>query len=412
MWATRFLESTAYSPLAQMLTVGPDRTTVTLLYLSLGISIVTALVATWSLRRSAQLRRALCDLAEKSGQSPPEFRNRWFPRIGLKTFLLLVTFLAIVSGFFGKELLRAKRQDEIIERLHMADEDRAEVNVHYDLGWIGQSVMARVMRDLIHPGFGYRVNQLQVCVEPLDRLYESSAEPWTESRDFREISQFAELEALQISGLSLSPEAVEGIASLAKLKRVSFLHCRLPKGAVAQIAQLSRLEELDLYNCDLVDADLTGLSEAHELTRLSVGNNRLGDDSFAVVSQLEKLRYLDLSRNKLSGVGIHQLAALSQLEALSLVDNELDKQILAEFKGLRQLRKVYVYGAFGEAISSLYTKEELEQIWPDGGHTEVNYDEQPVPSLWGISDNRPVATPIIVNNLFGGGTGGQGGGAF
>jgi hypothetical protein len=89
----------------------------------------------------------------------------------------------------------------------------------------------------------------------------------------------------------------------------------------------------------------------------------------------------------------------------------MDKQHLDEFKGLKHLRKVYVDKAFGEPISSLYTKEDLERIWPAGGHTEVNYEEHPVPSTWGIFDNRPVATstPVGVPNAR---RGGQGGGAF
>ena len=54
------------------------------------------------------LRRALTELAAKTGEPLPAVSKSWFPRFGLKSLLVATTLLALGVGLFGRELARAR----------------------------------------------------------------------------------------------------------------------------------------------------------------------------------------------------------------------------------------------------------------------------------------------------------------
>src|SRR5690606_34953986 len=67
------------------------------------------------------LRRALAELAAKTGEPLPAVTTGWLPRFGLKTLLVATTLLALAVGLFGRELARARQQDQLLVDFEMAD---------------------------------------------------------------------------------------------------------------------------------------------------------------------------------------------------------------------------------------------------------------------------------------------------
>lgn len=72
--------------------------------------------------------------------------------------LVVTTLSAALLGTFGAELMRARRQHEVIEKLYMTDAYNTGVATHYRLGWLGNGKLAALACDWVHSDFGCHVD--------------------------------------------------------------------------------------------------------------------------------------------------------------------------------------------------------------------------------------------------------------
>src|SRR5690606_9284023 len=117
----------------------------------------------------------------------------------------------------------------------------------------------------VHSGFGWRLTHLQLGDE-LDVGRDTL--PTRKDFVFDRLREFRDLEGLQLMGVTLSDEMVEGLVSLPRLQRLSLLNCRLPPEAVSRLGGLTPLKELELHHCRIADDDLQRIDNLTNLTTL------------------------------------------------------------------------------------------------------------------------------------------------
>jgi hypothetical protein len=365
------------------------------------VAICTGLLALWSLRRNARLARALCDLAEKTGQPVPEFRRRWFPRFGLKSLLVVTTVVALILGTVVGESLRAQRQDKAL-----ADVEAAAAHyvlaAHYESGWLGDGAIAEQFRHWVYSGFGYKVTQLTLHDDSYDK---EAAGPSPAPDELARVLALTDLEALQLAGHIVSVEQMQAIGSLRHLRRLSFVECRLPTDALTLLRRPQQLAELELRQCGLIDRDLVGLERMTSLTRLSLASNRLTDGSLATLGKLARIRDLDLSDNDITGTGLDSLENHPQLQRICLEQLAMEPDVLAPLSRIESLRSLGLWGTQSRSKGVSLFRTQVESLW--GNDSDVNLYWYPITdhNLWQIDDNRPMYG-------YTGGFGGAGGGAF
>lgn len=124
-----------------------------------------------------------------------------------------------------------------------------------------------------------------------------------------------ELEELDLSGCSLSPEDLDLIGALPVLSKLSLRDCGLTN--ITSLSPLTDLVELDLsYNSI---SDINALSGMKYLKRLDLRSNAIS--SLEALKHAEKLEDLDISENNIPSLA--PLSNCAQLERLIADDNHI-----------------------------------------------------------------------------------------
>lgn len=133
--------------------------------------------------------------------------------------------------------------------------------------------------------------------------------PDAKSGEFSFLSSLQSLESLEISGITLSTDALSMIAAPVTLQYLSLTDCGI--SSIAPLANLQNLVTLNLNNNSI--RDLSPLSSMQRLEELYMQYNAV--DNISVISSLPSLKILDLSYNSLSSVAtIGTCVSLTQLD--------------------------------------------------------------------------------------------------
>lgn len=191
--------------------------------------------------------------------------------------------------------------------------------------------------------------------------FRSETPPWKEMNDaFRHLPRLPALRSLklpkigdaglanlpampELEHLTLGPltpawqsdtRTREGIAHLAKFKKLQTLQlrvCDLSGDSLASLTKLYDLRTLQLFECTGTDDGLRSLRGANQITTLMLFNTDLTDAGVKEgVAKLSNLKYLHISRAKVSD------AALPDLEGLKLSQLNVRQTDVTE-KGVEQL---------------------------------------------------------------------------
>lgn len=199
--------------------------------------------------------------------------------------------------------------------------------------------------------------------------------------DLTDLSRFTSLRSLSIndvSGLDLSV-----LSSLTSLQELDLSGCTISSDALQAIGSLTHLRKLILNGCALTD--ITAFSQLTGLTELSLSGNSL--DDIGILSLMTELERVDLSRNPLSSIAA--LSACNKLKYLdisncsitslgSLSDKRVLETVLAsnntirsidELSGCDALSVLEVKNCLISDISVLTTLPSLTRF--DADHNEV-----------------------------------------
>ncbi|WP_425397738.1 leucine-rich repeat domain-containing protein [Aeoliella sp.] len=350
------------------------------------IVVVLVLLQLWILWRIGSLVRVTRQLQQGSGQGQPVPGPLGFLRFRMRTMLVAFTIAAVLLGLFANEFSRARRQGKIVEHLQISADFREYDGVHYQLGKLGDSKVASLICDWVHPHFGCRLTRL-VLEGDRSRVVTT---PELEADFLASLADLRDLEALQIIQGDLTDEELEAICSLPKLYKLSLSECNLPQHLGQQLERLPQLQELELSSCHLVDEAIQGIGNLKQLRRLSVRSNRLTNSSLREIARLHTLDVLDVSDNPIDDAGVGQLLKLKKLVRLHVGQSNLTPTAVAKLDQLPRLRYLNLVG-----IESIHWNERgepeafLEELrenplieidWDYGaGHGEP----------WELRDNRP-----------------------
>ena len=172
------------------------------------------------------------------------------------------------------------------------------------------------------------------------------------SNDFSFLTKLKSLEKLEISGITLSSDTLELIASATTLTDLTLTDCGL--SSIASLASLHNLITLNLNGNSI--RDLTALSNMHQLEQLHLSYNAV--NSIGVVSALPSLRILDLSYNNLSSIAT--IGTCVSLEELNVTHNKI-----SDISAVGNLKKLTRFAAAENTIAdvaALATCRELTDL--------------------------------------------------
>lgn len=133
--------------------------------------------------------------------------------------------------------------------------------------------------------------------------------------DFSILHQLPALQELDLSGCTLSSNALESIGSLSELKSLTLNSCALTD--ITAFSQLTNLQTLHLTNNTLTDIGVISLMP--QLSILTLSNNPLS--SIAGLSNCSNLTYLDITGCDVSSLG--SLTGKTKLTTLLASKNDL-----------------------------------------------------------------------------------------
>ena len=164
--------------------------------------------------------------------------------------------------------------------------------------------------------------------------------PNAKSDDFNFLSNLQSLESLEISGITLSSEALSAIAVPTTLKHLSLTDCGI--SSIEPLAPLHDLVTLDLSSNSI--RDLTALSNMQKLEELNLQYNAV--NTVSAVSTLPALRVLDLSYNDLGSIAT--IGTCISLEELNVSHNKL-----TDIKAVSNLKKLTRFAAADNSLTNI-----------------------------------------------------------
>lgn len=201
------------------------------------------------------------------------------------------------------------------------------------------------------------------------------------------LSAMPELETLDLSGCSLSPEDLELIGALPLLETLRLSGCGLTN--IAPLAALVDLSELDLSNNSI--SDINALSGMKYLRLLDLRSNAVS--SLESLKHAAKLQRLDISENNIPSLA--PLSDCSQLEKLVADDNHIsDIGVVAKMPKLAAFSASHnrIFNASPFAACTALTRLELA----DNELTNIDViAEMPQLSYLDVSHNLITAIPEL-----------------
>lgn len=375
----------------------------------LGILLVMVILAccwlAWRMRSLVRVVEKLRSDKSMDVSIPGSFA--FLPRFKMRTLLIMFTLVAVGLGLFAREFARAQRQGAIVEKLNSRGSFDILGGTYYQLGMLGDSTLAGLICDWIHPHFGCRLTHLDIDGEDW-----SGVDTGLNRELCSYISRLRDIEELQIRSLDLTEADLHSIASLPRLKTLSLAGCLVPSQAGKILGKLDQLKVLNLEDCHLGDEDIEGFEGFQQLECLLLGFNRLSDDAVKHLVSLQRLVELDLSSNDISDAGVAELLKLGELSDLNLSNTEITEEGAGYLIELPKLNYVALAGCGREIdLSNALSKNPRIQI-------DFRHQSNSAPD-WNLWDNRPSAPINFGSNsgAFGtpsgtGNPGHQGGGVF
>ena len=164
---------------------------------------------------------------------------------------------------------------------------------------------------------------------------------WTKLKDLRcaqcglanaDLSQFPQLENLDLSDNPFTNKGMEGLAGLKRLRRLLLRNALVTDDGLKWIAGLSNLEELDLSGVRITDLGIEYLRDLKSLRRLNLLGAKATDAAMNVVAGMKNLEVLNLYRTQVTNTGLAKLQNLKGLVDLDLRYSRVTSNGLASLR--------------------------------------------------------------------------------
>ncbi len=151
------------------------------------------------------------------------------------------------------------------------------------------------------------------------------------------ISQFTELETLNLNNTQISDSGLAHLSSLEKLRIIYLGNTQISDAGLVHLKGLGEMVELYLGNTQVSDVGLAHLSGLAELQMLSFNNTRISDAGLAHLAGLAKLQALYLASTQISEVGLAHLVGLVEIWAIALNNTQIgDMRVLLDFAAAKE----------------------------------------------------------------------------
>jgi len=168
---------------------------------------------------------------------------------------------------------------------------------------------------------------------------------------------------LTIDNAELPAAALDQIATLSQLEKLTLFNINSGPAVVFRIDKLTALRELELMDSadrdngnSLTFGEIKGIRSLSRLERLHLWSKAVTDSDVERISKLPLLRELDLHENNIGGSDIVNLKDLSLLEELDLSKTYVDDESIAVLAGLKNLKRLDLMGSHvrGPGLRRLY----------------------------------------------------------
>ena len=156
---------------------------------------------------------------------------------------------------------------------------------------------------------------------------------------------FRRLTRLFLHGGQATDESLAFLADLEGLDTFFIWDATAVTDAGAKhLSNLKNLVSIHLSGSSMGDAALEALAKLPKLTRMSLQKNAFTDDGLAHLADMQQLRslWIGMSKGKITDAGLAHLAGLEDLHELDVQKSQITDAGLEHLKGMKNLRHLYL----------------------------------------------------------------------
>jgi hypothetical protein len=302
-----------------------------------------------------------------------------------------MVFFGLVAAWFGRELDRARRQEDVIQKLKAVgmfvdyDFKRSEDGLRFQAPRLprSDSLLRTILRQdrFGHADRAVWTHKPGIQVDPtlallpqLPRLTELELRniPVTEQSvaliarnqhladldlDLRKtpglpgeglakLANARHLKDLCLRGPEVTDETVQGLADISQLQSVSLVITSVTTAGLSPLRKLHNLKAFEIYLSPAIDDQVFTYLEPHkpQLEMLSFYQSSLTDAGLVHIGDMRRLRWLALENAQVTDAGLAHLAELTELEELRLPGTKITDAGLHHISRLPKLKWLYLVG--------------------------------------------------------------------
>lgn len=254
------------------------------------------------------------DISATAAQSPRKIR--WW-QFSLRQMIVWVTILGIALGWLGNEILRARRQEEIVAAIQRLG---GQARYNYD------PLELRGTRPHKRP----RERWLTVLIGP-DLFAHVAGVYFGENTsvkddDLKFLAELPRLRAVELFGPGITDETLQHLSHALYLRGLHLDDTLCTTGAVSRLPSARSLEYFTLLGLTANDANMPALQAMPNLRSLNLCSfsrsqgllRAVTDDGLRHIAQLDKLEALYLDGADITNDGLRHLRGLNRLTGLSM----------------------------------------------------------------------------------------------
>jgi hypothetical protein len=157
-----------------------------------------------------------------------------------------------------------------------------------------------------------------------------------------EFKGHAQLESVLFHRCQVTDAAIDILATMPSLKRISISYDEITDAGLIKVAELNRLTNVDFFKCaKITDEGVVKLAQLQSLERLFLNNNpQLTRRVIRPLCSLKNLNRLELDEIQVTGQDIMDLGQLPKLETLGLSKSGVDDDSARHFVALKSLKSL------------------------------------------------------------------------
>jgi len=244
--------------------------------------------------------------------------RRWFvPRYSLRTLLVVMTVVCLVSGFW---LNKAFRQRDAVRRFNQLTANRPDSH--------GEHMVTTLYRH------GGAVHSAPIVPEWLHPL-----------RDLIGVEAFGEVVGVQLTGTATTDNDLRYLLDVSSVDNLWLSRTKVTDAGMRHLRACPKLGFLTLDNTIITDAGVAQLMGLSELNSLSLSGTKITDAGLEHVAKMTKLKELWLRGTAITDAGYRKLqAALPECEIQADVPAYYEKSQKLHWGGYQRLQTPHYSG--------------------------------------------------------------------